>query len=315
MKAKLTSHCPAGPEWGFEVKLDGIRAIAVKRGREVKLFSRRPREITSQFPEIAQALRAFPMTDAVLDGEIVALDEKGRSSFQLLQNARHAGPNRSPLRYYVFDLVHAEGRDLKALPLDKRKTVLGQALAGLPEPLRFSDTLDAKPEILWPEIQKLGLEGLIAKMRDSKYEPDRRSGAWLKIKARHEQEFVIGGYTAPQGARSYLGSVLVGYHEGGKLMFASKVGTGFDTKSLGSLFKVLQTLRTPECPFGNLPIRGRRGGFSAADMRRATWVRPKLVCQVAFMEWTTDGGLRHPVFLGLREDKKAKAVVREQAER
>ena len=149
------------------------------------------------------------------------------------------------------------------------------------------------------------------KKLDSKYEPGRRSGAWLKIKAQAEQEFVIGGYTPPQGSRKFVGSILVGYHENGKLLFASGVGSGFTHRTLEMLFKQFQKLRTKDCPFANLPWRKSRGGFSMTDMRRATWLEPKLVCQVKFFEWTRDGNLRQPVFLGLREDKRAGEVVRE----
>jgi bifunctional non-homologous end joining protein LigD len=166
--------------------------------------------------------------------------------------------------------------------------------------------------MLLAEAKKSGVEGLIAKRRDSRYEPGRRSGAWQKIKLVNEQEFVIGGYTEPKGSRPFFGAILAGYYDKGKLIFASKAGTGFDHESLEMLYKKFQRLKTDPCPFANLPVHRRgQAGLSGAEMRRCTWVKPELVCQIRFTEWTADGGLRHPVFVGLRDDKKPTEVVRE----
>jgi bifunctional non-homologous end joining protein LigD len=309
MKAKLTGELPRGEGWVYEVKLDGIRAVAVKKEGTCRLYSRRPRDITARFPEIAQAVAALPVGAAVFDGEIVALDPQGRSSFQVLQNA--GGGRRPPIRFYLFDLLNVEGKDLTGLTLIQRKDALQKLLGTARDPVHYSDLLDGKPEIIWSHIQKLGLEGLIAKRRDSLYEAGRRSGAWLKVKTHLEQEFVLGGYTAPQGARNHFGSILVGYYSKDKLIFASKVGTGFDFKILQTLHEQFQKLRTSDCPFSNLPARSGANGISRAEMKRCTWLEPKLVAQVSFMEWTADGGLRHPVFVGLRDDKKPHEVVRE----
>jgi len=309
MMARLQSHLPEGPGWEFEVKLDGIRAIGIKDGRSIQLFSRRPRELTADFPGIVAALARLPAKRFVVDGELVAFDDEGRTSFQILQNR---GQETIDTYFILFDLVQLNGKSFLAVPLAQRRAELQKLLGKTQDPLRFSASLEASPKRIWTEVKRLGLEGVIAKQTDSQYEPGRRSGAWVKVKAQNEQEFVIGGYTPPQGSRKHFGSILVGYHDGGKLMFASGVGSGFTHRSLETLYRTFQKLRIKTCPFANLPWRKSRGGFSMADMRRATWLEPKLVCQVKFYEWTRDGNLRQPVFLGLREDKKAKDVVREK---
>ena len=311
MKARLSTDLPSGKEWLFEVKLDGIRAIALKDGKRVELWSRRPRDLTASYPQIVDALRKLPAETFVSDGEIVALDEKGRSSFQLLQNMKRSG-NAPPVFFYLFDLLNFNGRDLRDLPLVERKELLERLLKSSKPPLRFSESLNASADKVWKEVQRLGLEGVIAKRRDSKYEAGRRSGAWQKIKTHNEQEFVIGGYTPPEGSRKNFGSVLVGYYSDSKLMFASGVGAGFTVASLESLYEQFQKLRVAECPFSNLPTpRGGSKGVTPAKMRECVWLKPELVCQVKFLEWTRDGNLRQPVFLGLREDKDPRQVVRE----
>jgi bifunctional non-homologous end joining protein LigD len=312
MKALLVKDLPRGPEWMYEVKFDGFRIEAIKNKGTICLVSRNGKDLTRRFNEVAEGLRKLPAGDAVLDGEVVAVDEKGVSSFQLLQTYQEVGLGRQPLLYYVFDLVQLEGRDLQGLPLSKRKELLGALLAGMPECIRFSAGLQGDSLRLLDEMKKHGLEGVVAKRRDSKYQAGQRSGAWVKFKWSNEQEFVIGGYTPPKGERTAFGSVLVGYYENGKLIFASKVGSGFDTRLLKSLYERFQDLRRTSCPFANLPERVP-GGLSASEMRRCTWVEPKLVCQVRFAEWTRDHHLRQPLFLGLREDKDPVTVVREQA--
>jgi bifunctional non-homologous end joining protein LigD len=200
------------------------------------------------------------------------------------------------------------------VPLAHRKEALERLMERAVEPLRLSATLDAPAARVWEQITRRGLEGVIAKQRNSVYEPGRRSGAWVKVKAHAEQEFVIGGYTPPEGTRKHFGAILVGYYSGPALLFASRVGTGFDFARLRSLYRLFQDYRTDECPFANLrlPRRGRSGqAISPSELRRCVWLRPALVCQVRFMEWTSDGCLRQPVFVGLREDKEPRQVVRE----
>lgn len=314
MKPVLVDSVPADAEkWLYEMKFDGYRGLALKRGNEVNLVSATGKPL--KFPDIAASIGALACGTAVLDGEIVALDEQGRPSFQLLQNARE-GNTSAPICYYAFDLLQLESKVLRALPLTERKAQLSKLLAASPadEAIRFSANLEGDPVELLAAIRRLGLEGVVAKQRASKYEPGRRSGVWEKIKVVNEQEFVIGGYTPPEGSRKHFGSVLLGYYEGGKLQFAAKAGSGFSVKSLGEFYEMFQKLRSKDCPFVNLPAKreGRWGqGITAAKMRQCTWLEPKLVCQIRFSEWTEDGGLRHPVFLGLREDKAARAVVRE----
>jgi bifunctional non-homologous end joining protein LigD len=312
MKAVLEDKLPQGSDWIYELKFDGVRAIAIKRGRDVELISRNQKSFTEKFPEVVTALRRLPCKEAVLDGEIAALDAAGRSSFQLLQ-AREMGTERPAIFYYVFDLIQLDGRDLTGLPLLKRKAMAQALIAPAADTVRFSASIQAESDRVLQAMKARGLEGLIAKRKTSKYEIGRRSGAWVKFKWTNEQEFVIGGYSEPRGTRSHFGALLVGYYEGRKLMFAAKVGTGFDQKTLKSLHQKFQKLVRPDCPFANLPEKAGRGNLTRAEMRRCTWLEPKLVGQIRFAEWTRDHHLRQPAFLGLREDKQADEVVRETA--
>jgi bifunctional non-homologous end joining protein LigD len=203
---------------------------------------------------------------------------------------------------------------LKSLPLVTRRELLEKLLKHSPQPLRLSEALTAPAAVVWKEVTRNGLEGLLAKQKHSPYEPGRRTGAWVKIKAQLRQEFVIGGYTSPEGARTHFGALLVGYYQGARLVFASGVGTGFDQATLKTLHDRFQSLRRADCPFANLPTpseAGRRQGMTAAEMRRCVWLKPELVCEVRFAEWTQDGCLRQPVYLGLRADKKPRQVRRE----
>lgn len=326
MKPRLLEAPPPAGDWLYELKFDGIRLIAVKNAEKVNLISRNGNELAARFPEVADAVRALPITDCVIDGEVVALDEKGGSSFQLLQ-AREMENRRSPIYYYVFDLLQAAGKNLTNLPLERRKALVAALCEGAADSIRFSGEIGGDPIALLREVNRLGLEGVIGKQRGSIYEPDRRSGVWIKLKCLNEQEFVIGGFTPPQGARKYFGALLVGYYEKKRLFFAGKVGTGFDTKLLASLHKRFKAVKRDDCPFADLPSKlatgrvrpaGGQGGqwvqgITPAMMRRCEWINPVLVCQVKFAEWTRDGKLRQPVFLGLREDKKPTEVVRESA--
>src|SRR3954465_663643 len=314
MKARLTASPPTAGDWSYELKFDGFRVCAVKKRSDVHLLSRNGNELRSRFPELVAALKEFPADECVLDGEVVALDEEGRSSFHLLQGVEMGGP-KSPIVFYVFDLMQLNGRGLTGLPLVPRKQVLAKLCEGAGDPIRYSGEIVGEASVLLKEVQRRGLEGLIGKLRDSRYEAGGRSGAWIKLKCVNEQEFVIGGFTPPQGARQHFGAVLVGYYDKKrKFLFAGKVGTGFNTKSLASLHKKLTSEKRDDCPFADLP--SKQGGqwvqgITPSMMRKIEWVNPVLVCQVKFAEWTRDGKLRQPVFLGLREDKKPSQVVRE----
>lgn len=310
MKAKLVTELPRGDEWVYEIKFDGVRAIAVRNHSKVQLFSRNRIDRSDRYPAIADAVSILPCTSAVLDGEIVALDSKGRSSFQLLQGAWD-GEQQPPLFYYIFDILQLEGKGLCGLPLLKRKTILNSLLSQ-GDPIRYSGHFTGSLAKIEKQAKKLSLEGLIAKKTSSPYEIGRRSGAWVKWKTVMNQEFVIGGYTPPQGGRQYFGAIIVGYHDQGKLRFASKVGTGFNGSLLKTLYAKFQKLKIKECPFANLPENNvSRGSLTASQMKQCVWIKPQLVCEVKFQEWTSDGHLRQPVFLGIREDKKPAEVTRE----
>jgi bifunctional non-homologous end joining protein LigD len=306
-KARLVKDVPAGTGWLFEIKLDGVRAMAFRRKGKVRLVTRNAREVAFRYPEIRDALEELPGGDFVMDGEIVAFDAEGRSRFELLQGRIHlagkadiaAASADAPLHYYAFDLLHAEGRRLASAPLADRKRVLRAWLAQAPRRLRFSDHVEGRGRSFRDLACERGLEGVIAKRADAPYRPDRTPD-WLKIKCVGSQELVIGGYTPPQGGRSHFGSLLLGFHDDGRLVYAGKVGTGFDARTLADVHARLRKLERPRPPFADPPRE-----------RGARWVEPRLVAQVEFTEWTSDGKLRHPSFKGLREDKAAREVVRE----
>jgi len=274
MAATLTQERFTGPEWIFERKLDGIRLLAFKRGEDVRLFSRN--RLAQNLPRIAAAIAALPPRELILDGESTWHDDAG---------------------YYVFDIMWIDGRDVMSRPLEERRALL-QALP-LHAPLHRVPALDdPKP---WERACAEGWEGVIAKRRGSVYE-HRRSPHWLKMKCEASQELVVGGFTDPQGARVGLGALLVGYFDGDDFVFAGKIGTGFDTKLLLDLRARLNRLEIPASPFT------RAKGLPRL---RAHWARPEIVVQVAFIEWTVHGKLRHPRLLGVRFDKAAREVVRE----
>jgi bifunctional non-homologous end joining protein LigD len=316
MKARLQSSPPAGKDWIYEIKFDGFRALAFADGNDVRLLSRNEKSFDDKFPEIADAVRGLALDAATLDGEIVALDSKGVSSFQLLQ-AFEMGQERPAIYYYVFDLLRLKGKDLRGQALIERKSQLERLLSDQSGLVRYSASLgeDAKP--LLKRAQKLGLEGLIGKRKESVYEAGRRSGSWIKLKLHQEQEFVIGGFTNPEGTRQHFGALLLGFYQNNKLQFCGKVGTGFNDKRLDDLQHRFDDIASDECPFVNLPEKraGRYGaGVTVAEMKRCHWLKPEMVCQIKFSEWTRDDKLRQPVFLGLREDKDAREVVRERPE-
>jgi len=316
MKAHLAATAPRG-EWFYEIKFDGWRAIALKGGSQARLLSRNEKDFGAKFPEVMESVAKLKAQDAILDGEIVALDEQGRSSFQLLQ-AYDLGQERPPIFYYVFDLPQLDGEDLTGEPIEERRAELEKLLKKPPGVIRFSASLGEDAAALLRQAKKMGLEGLIGKKAGSAYEPGRRSADWIKLKLHHEQEFVIGGYTEPEGSRAYFGALIVGVYRKKELICVGKVGTGFNAKLLRSLHQQFKKISRKECPFANLPMSksGKWGqGITKAEMRFCHWLKPTMVCQVKFGEWTRDGRLRQPVFLGLREDKDAKDVVRERAKR
>jgi bifunctional non-homologous end joining protein LigD len=314
MKARLVEKPPATGDWIYELKFDGIRLIVVKIGKKVSLLSRNKNELGGRFPEVVEAVKNLPARECVIDGEVVALDEEGRSSFQLLQ-AREMEGRKSPVSFYAFDLLQLDGKSLISLPLQARKSVLKQLCAGVGDPIRYSGNIGGDAKALLAEVNRRGLEGIIGKQRNSIYEPGRRSGAWIKLKCVREQEFVIGGYTPPQGSRKHFGAILVGYYNKDKnLVFAGKVGTGFTAKSLSMLHKKFRTQERSDCPFADLPSKQNGQwvqGITPSMMRKIHWLNPVFVCEIKFAEWTRDKKLRAPVFLGLREDKKPSDVIRE----
>jgi len=315
MKARLVDEPPKHGDWLYELKFDGIRAMAIKNDRKVSLVSRNGNKLDGRFPEIVEAVKNLPVREYVIDGEVVALDEDGRSSFQLLQGLEMEG-RKAPLRFYVFDLLQLDGKSLLGLPLEQRKQVLAKICENVGDPIRYSGEISGDVKSLLAEVKRRGLEGLIGKQRNSVYEPGRRSGTWIKLKCINEQEFVIGGYTPPAGSRKYFGAILVGYYEIGKLRFAGKVGSGFTEKSLSMLHKKFRGEEQDDCPFVDLP--SKQGGewvqgITPSMMKKMHWVNPKFVAEIKFAEWTRDQKLRQPVFLGMREDKAATEVKREAA--
>jgi bifunctional non-homologous end joining protein LigD len=297
MKAVLTDEPFSDPRWIFERKLDGIRCLAHRDAGRLRLLSRTDRNMNGQYPELVEALEAEPCRDFVVDGEVVAFDSRGVTSFQRLQRR---GKERVAVFLYVFDVLRHEQRDVRELPLRERKALLRRALR-FHGPVRLAQYRNEHGEKLFREACRKGLEGLIAKRADSPYRSGR-SRDWLKLKCHAEQELVIGGFTAPQGSRTDFGALLVGYYEGRALRYAGKVGTGFGREALQSLGRRLRELERDHPPFDDIhPVpRGTR------------WVEPELVAQIAFGEWTRDGRLRHPRYLGLRDDKPAREVVRER---
>jgi bifunctional non-homologous end joining protein LigD len=297
MKATLTDERFSDPDWIFERKLDGIRCIAIRDGKRVRLLSRNDLSLNGRYPEIAEALEGQSRTRFAIDGEVVAFD-RGRTSFAAL--ARR-GQHAVRVYLYAFDILWLDGRDVRALPLRERKRLLRETL-DFGGPLRLTSHRNEHGEAYYEEACRKGWEGLIAKRADSPYSTSR-SRDWLKFKCDQAQELVIGGYTPPKGSRQELGALLLGYFEDGRLEYAGKVGTGFDRETLADLAAKLRPLRRKSPPFERPEAIKERG---------VTWVRPKLVAQVGFTEWTRDGRLRHPRFLGLRIDKAAREVVRER---
>ncbi len=293
----------------FQIKFDGIRALSyLDGGGSLSIRTRNQKEQAFRYPELANFGKMFLAREMVADGEIVALDERGISRFQLLQARMNLTGVReikqaaatTPIRYYIFDLLYLNGRDLTGLPLARRLQILERIF--IPHKyLRRTESIAGEGEAFFRAARELGLEGIMAKRRTAPYR-QRRSRDWLKIKAVQEQEFVIGGFTEPRGSRTHFGALLLGYYDGGRLVYAGHVGSGFSEEALARLHALMLPLETAGTLFAAPP---------AAD-ERTHWIRPELVAQVKFSEWTREGVLRQPVFLGLRQDKRARDVVREE---
>ena len=299
MLATLAAEVPSGRDWVFEEKYDGIRALAYRRNGAVRLWSRNLLDLTAGFPDVAAAILSLPGGDLVLDGELAVFDRAGVSRFQLLQR-RGSGARAA---YAVFDLLERDGTALLRHPLSERRSALERIVTGRGV-LRLSRRMVKNGETAYAAAQRKGWEGIIAKDQTSSYQPGVRSRSWLKVKVRKQSEFVIGGYTAPAGAREHLGALLVGLYDGPKLRSTGKVGTGYTADALAELADVLEALGTRTSPFADAP-----------RPKDVTWVKPRLVAQVAFAEWTADGKLRQPVFLGLRRDKSPRECRWDERER
>jgi DNA ligase D-like protein (predicted ligase) len=303
-----TDRLPEGLGWAYELKLDGYRAVAFKSGGKVQIRSRNNKDFNHHYPAIVKALAPLP-DETVIDGEVVALDESGRPSFNLLQNF---GSSPARLFYYLFDvLVHA-GRDVMEEPMAQRRKLLRQrVLPKLADPIRKSPVLDASLADVIASVRAQGLEGIVAKRLDSRYEPGQRSGTWQKMRVNRGQEFVIGGYTV--GGRTF-DALVFGYYDGDRLTYAARTRNGFTPSLREDLMRRFRGLETAICPFANLPEAraGRWGeGLTAAKMKDCRWLTPVLVGQFEFVEWTPDGHLRHSRFVALREDKDVRTVLRE----
>jgi len=307
MLATLVDKPFDDPEWVFEIKWDGVRAISVLEAKKLpRVRSRNGNDLLPQFPELLDLHKAFRSLPVVIDGEIVALDRHGRSSFQRLQprlNRRTSDPalvRAVPATYVIFDLLYAAGHDLRKATLDERKAALQRLLRPRAPHVMLSKHVVGSGRKLFAFAKRRSLEGIIAKRRDSPY-VERRSRLWLKIKTHLEQETVIAGWTDPRGAREKFGALVLGVYQKEKLIYVGHVGTGFDRELLDLLMKKMKPLLTSRCPFAVRPP-------SNAPVH---WVRPTLVAEVKFGEWTDEGIMRQPVFIGLRQDKNAKDVVRE----
>jgi DNA ligase D-like protein (predicted ligase) len=308
MLLQRVSSLPEGPHWSYEAKLDGYRALAIRSNGKVLLRSRNNKDFNSKYPGIVTALGAMP-NETIIDGEVVALDESGRPSFNALQNA---GSSELVLVYYVFDVLILGGRDVMAEPLSKRRDLLEQkVLPTLGEPIRESALLNASLPDVIEVVKAHGLEGIVAKRLDSRYESGQRSGAWRKMRVNQGQEFVIGGYTP---SPNNFDALIFGYYEGSQLLYAARTRSGFTPVARAQLYRRFRSLEISECPFVNLPEQraGRWGqGLTAEKMKGCRWLKPVLVGQFEFVEWTPDNHLRHSRFVGLREDKDASKVCRD----
>ena len=307
MTARVVQALPEGDDWIYEVKFDGYRALLIKNGGHVQLRSRNNKDLTRAYSSIHDAALHLNADTVVLDGEVVAVDAKGHPSFQALQH-RAAHPGHA-IVFYAFDVIHLEGQDLSSLPLEKRKARLPEIVDG--SRILLSHALPGTALQVIDAVRRLGLEGVIAKRKDSVYQAGLRTDAWRKLKLDKQQEFVIGGYRP--GAHG-VDALLVGFYEGKQLKFAGKVRAGFTPHLRRQVFAELEPLHAARCPFSDLPNSKTShwgGGVTADQMAEMQWLKPKLVAQIRFVEWTADEHLRHAAFLGLREDKEPTDVRRE----
>jgi DNA ligase D-like protein (predicted ligase) len=300
------SELPDGPEWTYEIKLDGYRLEVVRNGRMTTLYSRRENVLNQRFPYIATALQNLP-NETVMDGELVALGPDGRPDFHLLQNFRSA---ESRIVYYAFDILVHEGRRLTELPLLERRAILSR-VAEPGEHVALSQVSDRPAAEMLRFVKSHGLEGAVAKRSDSLYQPGQRTGLWSKYRFDLRQEFVVGGYIP-----SNLGvdSLVVGFYRGKDLIYAARVRAGLVPATRRDVFERLKHFRTPKCPFANLPepAAGQWDqGLTAEKMKECVWVRPEMIAEIQFLEWTGADHLRHTKFVGLREDKEPSKVIKE----
>jgi DNA ligase D-like protein (predicted ligase) len=307
MVAQVVQQLPEGDDWVYEVKFDGYRALLIKSPTAVQIRSRNDKDLTARYPDVAAGARRLRGATVVVDGELVAVDASGRPSFQALQH-RGTNPGHSVV-FYAFDLLHLDGADLTRLPLVKRRTRLPAVLKD--SGILLSESLRGTVAQIASAVRGLGLEGVIAKRKDSRYEADQRTGAWLKLKLDRQQELVVGGYRpGPHG----VDALLVGYYEGSGLRFAGKVRAGFTPHLRREVHEHLRRLHAARCPFVDLPTTKAShwgGGVTAEQMGEMQWLKPESVAQIRFVEWTADGHLRHAAFLGLRSDKAPLEVRRE----
>lgn len=296
MLAKLVETLPPGSDWQYEVKLDGYRAVVVKGADGVDIFSRRGNKFTKRYSRVAAAFERLA-PDTVIDGEVVCLDERGRPDFNALQNWRPS----QPVYFYAFDMMMHEGRDVTRLPLLERRRLLQLTIAPIGDPARFSPTIESPVADLIHAVREQGFEGIVAKRRDSFYEPGKRTDFWLKYKTPKSRELIIGGYLP---GPHVFDSLLVGYRENGKLLFVSKVRNGFTPSLRHRVAKHFKGLETSKCPFVNLPeARGPRFGtpLTAEAIKKCRWLKPKLVATFEFADWTRDNHLRHASFVSLTD--------------
>jgi DNA ligase D-like protein (predicted ligase) len=307
MLATSAEKLPVGPDWTYEVKWDGYRTLALKVRERVTLLSRNLKDATNQYASVARRAAKLNAETVLLDGEIVALDDDGHPSFQALHHQA-----AQTLVYYAFDVLHCDGRDLFKVPLADRRTILGAVLKGTH--VLSSDPLPGTPDQIEQAVRELRLEGVVAKRRHSLYEPGRRSHSWIKVKFNRRQEFVIGGF---KPAASSLESLVVGYYDGRRLLFAGRVRAGLSLHDRTEVLRRIAADQVDRCPFANLPSTrsGHWGeGVTQDDMSKLRWVKPKVVVEVSFVEWTRDDMLRHSEFVGFRDDKRAADVRRESGE-
>jgi DNA ligase D-like protein (predicted ligase) len=308
MLLQRTDSLPEGAKWAYEVKLDGYRALAIRTSGKVHLRSRHNKDFNTKYPAIVSALATLP-DETVIDDEVVALDDSGRPSFSALQDYAFS---KVPIVYYVFDVLMVAGRNVMSEPASVRRDLLRrEILPELGEPIRESPVMDASLADLINAVRGHGFEGLVAKRLDSQYEPGQRSGAWRKMRIGQGQEFVIGGYTP--SVRNF-DAVIFGYYEGDRLLYAARTRNGFTPAGREQLYRHFQGLEIPKCPFVNLPEArsGRWGqGLTADKMKQCRWLKPVLVGQFEYVEWTPDHHLRHSRFVALREDKDAGEVRRD----